>query len=212
MGSDRYNAFVRDPDVDGRYRLQWVGSVCDREVTVTIEPGPARIVVDRGARDACDAMGVGRELVLDLTRSVDTTGVEVIVVPPTRAGAAAFEVEFTSPLHAGLGGPRITVVDRSGRLRAAREATDDDGPFPGDRSTGNVYVANGAPNVLRVQWIGGLCDAGMAMTIDDGVTDSIAIESGVVEDCDSLGVTRELVLTFDGPIAAASMRASLAYP
>ena len=73
--------FTRDPDVDGRYRLSWVGSVCDEAMTVTIEPETMRIVVDEGVRDACDAMGIERELVFDFTRSVDTTGVELVVIP-----------------------------------------------------------------------------------------------------------------------------------
>ena len=78
--------FTRDPDVDGRYRLSWVGSVCDEAMTVTIEPETIRIVVDEGVRDACDAMGIGRELVFDFTRSVDTTGVELVVIPARTRG------------------------------------------------------------------------------------------------------------------------------
>lgn len=75
------DVFARDPDVDGRYRLSWIGSICDGNITVTIEPDVARIVVDPGTRPACDSMGVDRELVLDLSRSVDTTGVELVVLP-----------------------------------------------------------------------------------------------------------------------------------
>ncbi len=80
------DVFTRDPDVDGRYRLSWVGSVCDEAMTVTIEPETIRIVVDEGVRDACDALGVGRELVLDFTRSVDTTGVELVIIPARTRG------------------------------------------------------------------------------------------------------------------------------
>jgi hypothetical protein len=79
------DAFARDPDVDGRYRLWWMGSICDGAIIVTIadaEPGLTRITIDHGTRPACDALGVARELVLDLTRSLDTTGVELVTVPP----------------------------------------------------------------------------------------------------------------------------------
>lgn len=85
------DTFTRDPDVDGRYRLWWMGSICDAEITVTITavgPSPTRIVIDHGSRAACDALGVERELVLDLIRSLDTAGVELVIVPPTLTGAS----------------------------------------------------------------------------------------------------------------------------
>ena len=58
-------------------RLLWIGSVCDGNATVTIEPGVTAIVVDGGTRPACDAMGVGRELVLTFSRFVDPATIDV---------------------------------------------------------------------------------------------------------------------------------------
>jgi len=66
--------------VDGRYRLVWTGGVCDGELTVTIGESLRRIVVDGGVRRACDAMGIGRELVLDFSGPVEAATVEVFEV------------------------------------------------------------------------------------------------------------------------------------
>ncbi|MBA2374489.1 MAG: hypothetical protein H0V74_09875, partial [Chloroflexi bacterium] len=63
--------------MDGSYRLLWTGGVCDARLTVTIEAGVSRIVVDHGVRPGCDSMGIGRELVLDFSVPVDATTVEV---------------------------------------------------------------------------------------------------------------------------------------
>ena len=53
-----------DP-AQGRVRLFWVGSVCDSRATVTIAADLRSITLDTGPRPSCDAMGVGREVVLD---------------------------------------------------------------------------------------------------------------------------------------------------
>jgi hypothetical protein len=71
--------FFRDPTGDGRYRLRWGTTICDREMTVTIDADVDRIVIDHAPRDGCDAMGIGRELVLELSRDIDPASVELVV-------------------------------------------------------------------------------------------------------------------------------------
>jgi hypothetical protein len=61
-------------------RLLWIGSVCDGPTTVTIGSGVAAIVVDVGTRQACDSMGVGRELVMTLSDLVDPASIDVTYV------------------------------------------------------------------------------------------------------------------------------------
>jgi hypothetical protein len=58
-------------------RLLWIGTVCDGDMTVTIQRGVAAMDVDGGMRPGCDAMGVGRELVLTFSGPVDVSGIEV---------------------------------------------------------------------------------------------------------------------------------------
>lgn len=57
-------------------------------MTVTIVPDASRIVVDPGVQDTCRLKGVTRELVLDFTRSVDTTGVELAIDRGQSEGAS----------------------------------------------------------------------------------------------------------------------------
>lgn len=70
-------AFFDDPAHGGRFRLAWIGGVCDGDMTVTIEARIERIIVDGGLQPPCDAMGVLRELVLDFSGPVDPGIVEV---------------------------------------------------------------------------------------------------------------------------------------
>jgi hypothetical protein len=47
-------------------------------MTVTIDAGVRRIMVDGGRRPACDAMAIGRDLVLDFSEPIRPAGVEVL--------------------------------------------------------------------------------------------------------------------------------------
>lgn len=68
-----------DP-AQGRVRLFWVGSVCDSRATVTIAADLRSITLDTGPRPSCDAMGVGREVVLDFSGSVDISTIDLASV------------------------------------------------------------------------------------------------------------------------------------
>lgn len=76
-------SLFRDPAEPGRYRLRWSTTICDREMTVTIDPDVERIVIEHAPRNGCDAMGVGRELVLEFARDVDPADITVDVIPAT---------------------------------------------------------------------------------------------------------------------------------
>ncbi len=68
--------FARDRE--GAYRLRWAGGICDGDLTVTIAADLRGIVVDGGQQVACDAMGIGRELVLKFSQQVDPADVDVM--------------------------------------------------------------------------------------------------------------------------------------
>ena len=58
-------------DGAGLVRLRWTGTVCDGPAVVTIAPDFETIDIDGGTRPACDAMAVGRQLVLETSTPVD---------------------------------------------------------------------------------------------------------------------------------------------
>ncbi len=64
-------------DEAGRYRLKWAGSLCDGDMTVTIAESVRRIDIFGGKRTGCDAVGVGRELVLTFSKPVDPAAAPV---------------------------------------------------------------------------------------------------------------------------------------
>jgi len=77
--TDSGSVFVASGGGD-RLRLLWIGSVCDGELTVTIAEAVRLIVVDGGTRPGCDAMGIGRELVLTFEQTIDPASIELAYV------------------------------------------------------------------------------------------------------------------------------------
>jgi len=77
-------AFLRDPADDGRYRLRWGTTICDLQMTVTIDADLSGIVIEHAPRNGCDAMGIRRELVLEFARDVDPAAVTLEVIPAER--------------------------------------------------------------------------------------------------------------------------------
>lgn len=75
----------REPLDPRSLRLGWAGGVCDSRVTVTIETLES-IRIDGGPQPDCDAMGVGREIILTFARPVDATLIELRYTE-TRIGA-----------------------------------------------------------------------------------------------------------------------------
>lgn len=55
--------------------LGWIGTVCDVKATLTVAPG--RLVVTPVPREGCDAMAVGRGMVLTFADPVDPAGITV---------------------------------------------------------------------------------------------------------------------------------------
>ncbi len=75
FSGDRHPIFAVGSN--GRYHLQWMGSVCDSSMTVTIGESVGRIDIFGGERPGCDAMGIGRELVLTFSKDIDAAATQV---------------------------------------------------------------------------------------------------------------------------------------
>lgn len=73
---DQGNA-VLTTDSAGQVRLLWIGGVCDGDMVVTIGESVRGITIDGGERPGCDAMGVGRELVLRFSEPIEADTVEI---------------------------------------------------------------------------------------------------------------------------------------
>ena len=82
IGDGAFEGFFRDPSGAHRYRLRWTTTICDREMTVSIAREVARIVIEHAPREGCDAMGIGRDLVLEFSQDVDPADVELQVIQP----------------------------------------------------------------------------------------------------------------------------------
>ena len=63
------------PVSDRELVLGWIGTVCDVEATLIVAPGS--LVVSPAPREGCDAMAVGRGIVLTYETRVDPADVEV---------------------------------------------------------------------------------------------------------------------------------------
>ncbi len=76
-------------------RLGWTGGVCDHHVTVTVDSLDS-ILIDGGLQPGCDAVGIGRELVLTFREPVDASIIDVSYIEtrvdapiPTDDGSAS---------------------------------------------------------------------------------------------------------------------------
>lgn len=62
-------------------RLVWVGTICDLTAELQIAPNVTSMAVTEGPRGSCDAMGVGRGVVLSFARQVDAASIAPDLVP-----------------------------------------------------------------------------------------------------------------------------------
>jgi len=94
-GSD-FGAYP-EPGLPGRVHLVWAGGVCDSRMVVTVAPDLRSITLDMGPQPPCDAMGIGRQLVLDFSGSVDVPSIELVdatsASPPASSDAPGFELD-----------------------------------------------------------------------------------------------------------------------
>ena len=96
----RFGAYA-EPGKPGRVHLEWIGGICDKRITVTVAADLKAITFDMGPIVDCDSIGIGRQLVLDFSGSVD---VPAIALGDATAGLpAASERGYT--LDCGTLGP-----------------------------------------------------------------------------------------------------------
>jgi hypothetical protein len=140
---------------------------------------------------------------------VDASILEQTPVVVTSPGGGQ---RFTLPLLDPLGKlVTLEIEDDSGRLVSARSARQDE-PFPNGELplAGRAIVANprDRPNELRVAWTGSPCDTTWSLRIDSTAR-SIDIAQEVRLACDSVGIGRDVLLTFSEPVPAAEVTVNL---
>lgn len=121
--------------------------------------------------------------------------------PPTATPLATPDARpIARPVDVPLGetgSMRVDVRDGSGRLQVARPATPEEltdlEPLPEGTSTVMPLRGDGASVVLH--WVGGPCDIEADLEIDRAGR-SISLRGGLVPGCDTIAVSRGLVLTF----------------
>jgi len=101
---------------------------------------------------------------------------------------------------------RVDIVDHSGRLVDARSGSPADGI---SIDSGKVHVENVDDRTLRLTWSDFAMDNALALYIDESGATAILVQPGPVGPVDSIGADRQLVLTFDAPIAAGDLRVSV---
>jgi hypothetical protein len=68
-----------EPGKPGRVHIIWTGGGCDSHITVTVAADLRTIEFDMGPQPAnCDSIGIGRQLVLDFSGSVEVTAIEFV--------------------------------------------------------------------------------------------------------------------------------------
>jgi hypothetical protein len=119
---------------------------------------------------------------------------------------ALFHVAFIDEVGSGA---TIDIADASGKLVGARAAgLDEREPNPGAPSSGDVTVKNVDAATLWISWVAGGCPDADTLDID-ATGRTMTIRQPPFCGGDTLGVGRQLVLTFSGPIAAADVTARL---
>jgi hypothetical protein len=101
---------------------------------------------------------------------------------------------------------RVDIVDHSGRLVGARSGQPGDGISV---DSGKVAVENVDDRTLRLTWSDFAMDNALALYIDESGATMILVQPGPVGAVDSIGADRQLVLTFDAPIAAGDLLVSV---
>jgi hypothetical protein len=144
------------------------------------------------------------------------------LVPPSQpapsaapsAGPSVAPSASPSVLHIELideltSGATVDVVDQSGTLSGARAAASAErAPDPGAATSADVTVQNVDPTTLWVSWTAGNCPDAHVLTID-ATAQSISITQPPFCGGDTIGVGRQLVLSFSRPIDAAAVTATL---
>jgi hypothetical protein len=155
----------------------------------------------------------GTDAIYEMTREGDAVQVggstgDPVVTPEPWPPAGA--VVIALPSRAGAGDPpvRAAVVDESGRLISVSEkgtVDPSDAPIGTSGSQFDAYAEPGKPGRVHLVWQGGMCDSAITVTVAADIR-SISFDSGPQpENCDSLGVTRELVLDFSGTVDVPSI-------
>jgi hypothetical protein len=180
--------------------------------TTTLALQPAFMLVVLGLLIAvAGAVVVGSQL--------DNT--PVVVPPPTTSPASPVpsagpsSSPTTGPsVHIALkddvgSGATVDIVDLSGTLVGARAAElNERAPDPAAPTSGDVTVQNVDPTTLWIAWTSGNCPDAHTLTIDP-TGRSISISQPPFCGGDTIGVGRQLVLTFNRPTAAADVTATL---
>ena len=171
-------------------------------MTVTIDAEVDRIVVEHAPRDGCDAMGVGRELVLEFSRDIDPAEVELVITPAARLPETQREPTVTIvDLVRDSTIDRIIVTDHTGSLMEARPALMSEVPIAIQSAQGvrMTRVADGGTVVL---WDGSLCDSDFSITIDaddPGPPDRMTVRSVAARACRTALIRRAVWLDL-GPV------------
>jgi hypothetical protein len=176
----------------------WVVRVLESERVVTY------IVVD--GTDAVYEMTAEGEAI-----HVGGSNGDAIVTPEPWPPEGAVVVELTSEVGAGMPPVQVAVVDESGRLIGVSERGTVDPSDASIRTSGSLfdaYAEPGKPGRVHLTWIGGICDSHVTITVASdlrGMTDDIGTSR---PDCDSVGVTREVVLDFAGSVDVSAIALS----
>jgi hypothetical protein len=134
---------------------------------------------------------------------------------PSPASAGPSSSPTTGPsFHIALkddvgSGATVDIVDLSGTLVGARAAElNERAPNPAAPTSGDVTVQNVDAATLWIAWTSGNCPDAHTLTIDP-TGRSISISQPPFCGGDTIGVGRQLVLSFNRPIAAAEVTATL---
>ena len=205
IGGGAFEGFVRDPSGAHRYRLRWTTTICDREMTVSIAREVARIVIESAPRDGCDALAIGRDLVLQFTEDVDPAAVELQIIEPTLLPESPPEpTTMVVELQRGDSTESVLVVDNAASLMEARAAN----PVPNVPDFLGVQIVRADDGGTIVLWDGALCDRDLWISIeadDLGPPDRIVVHGTRVEPCRQALVRRAIWLDL-GPVDVTSIR------
>jgi hypothetical protein len=96
----------------------------------------------------------------------------------------------------------VSVVDRTGSIRAARSGQPGDNP-----SADGLVVRNVDARTLRLTWVDFPIDNDLHLFVDevDGHVRLLLIQPRPTEPTDAVGMDRQLVLAFDRPVDAATV-------
>jgi len=108
-------------------------------------------------------------------------------------------ITLTSVVAAGAPSAQVAVVDHSGRLvSVAEKGTVDPSTMTLAVPIG-AYAEPGKPGRVHIAWTGGICDSQISVTVAADLK-TITFDMGPQPPCDSMGIGRELVLDFSGPV------------